>query len=108
CLYKTGDLVKYTSNLELIYVGRNDSQIKIRGLRLELGEIENALNQYTGIKQSLVNIIKQADQDYLLAYYIADNKIDKKLLHKYLSSKLPDYMVPRDYVHLVSLPLTVN
>ena len=76
-LYKTGDLVRWTSNGNLEYIGRNDFQIKLRGYRIELGEIESVLSNYKGIKQSIVIVKEHADNNgnktgnkYLIAYCV--------------------------------------
>ncbi|CAF2949130.1 unnamed protein product [Rotaria sp. Silwood2] len=107
-LYKTGDLVRWLADGNLEYIGRNDFQVKIRGFRIELGEIENALNSYEGIKQSVVLATENADDKYLLAYYVAINKLDEKQIFQYLQSKLPDYMIPRHFIFLDKLPLNIN
>ncbi|KFF74859.1 hypothetical protein HX13_12800 [Chryseobacterium sp. P1-3] len=108
-LYKTGDLVRWLSNGELEYIGRNDFQVKIRGYRIELGEIENQLLGYPEISQVAV-LAKEnkAGLKYLAGYYVSDTAIDSSLLSEYLSESLPEYMVPGIYVHLTSLPLTIN
>jgi len=111
-LYKTGDLVRWSTNGELEYIGRNDLQIKIRGHRLELGEIEAALNNFKEIKQSVViaSLVKQAGDGNvnLLAYYVADKSIDESRIAAHLSESLPNYMMPSAYIHLYRLPLTPN
>ncbi|MCS4304598.1 non-ribosomal peptide synthetase, partial [Chryseobacterium sp. BIGb0232] len=108
-LYKTGDLVRWLSNGELEYIGRNDFQVKIRGYRIELGEIENQLLGYPGISQVAV-LAKEntSGLKYLAGYYVSENEIDSSLLSEYLSESLPEYMVPSVFVHLLSLPLTIN
>ncbi|MDN3695562.1 amino acid adenylation domain-containing protein [Chryseobacterium tructae] len=108
-LYKTGDLVRWLSNGELEYIGRNDFQVKIRGYRIELGEIENTLLHYSGIRQTAV-LAKEnkSGLKYLAAYYVSDSEMDSRKLSEYLSAVLPDYMVPAAFIHLTSLPLTIN
>ncbi|PWN68629.1 hypothetical protein C1631_018305, partial [Chryseobacterium phosphatilyticum] len=108
-LYRTGDLVRWLPNGELEYVGRNDFQVKIRGYRIELGEIENTLLGYSEIRQ--VAILAKENKSglkYLAAYYVSDSPIDSELLSEYLSTSLPDYMVPNAFVHLTALPVTIN
>jgi amino acid adenylation domain-containing protein len=114
-LYKTGDLVRWLHDGNLQYIGRNDFQIKIRGYRVELREIETTLNSYPAIKDSVVichnhNISKdqEATEKYLGAYYLAEKELSEKEILKYLQSKLPDYMVPRVLMHLDKFPTTVN
>lgn len=127
-LYKTGDLVRYLADGNIEYIGRNDSQVKIRGYRIELGEIESKLSSYPEIRQAVIlardyNIINQQvirelgglssgefvdSSKYLVAYYVADNKLDEEGILSYLSSQLPEYMVPNSLVRLEKLPLTIN
>lgn len=112
-LYKTGDLVRLLPNGELEYIGRNDFQVKIRGYRIELSEIENRLSSYEGIKQSVVMIKSLTEEEtseskYLIGYYVSEEKILEQNIKKYLSEFLPDYMVPNVFIHLKTMPLTVN
>ncbi|WP_186648867.1 non-ribosomal peptide synthetase [Fluviispira vulneris] len=110
-LYKTGDLVRLLENGELEYIGRNDLQVKIRGFRIELSEIENAVLCFNGIKQAVV-IVKNIGNDELnkviICYYISEIQIDIKELTQFLSTKLPDYMIPGFFMQLSTLPLTIN
>ncbi|WP_162034216.1 non-ribosomal peptide synthetase, partial [Chryseobacterium potabilaquae] len=108
-MYKTGDLGRYLANGDLEYIGRNDFQVKIRGYRIELGEIENGLLSYKGIKQSVV-LAKENSSGlkYLVGYYVSDTSVNHEELSVYLSGLLPEYMVPSVYVHLESLPMTIN
>jgi amino acid adenylation domain-containing protein/non-ribosomal peptide synthase protein (TIGR01720 family) len=106
-LYKTGDLVRYLPDGAIEYIGRTDFQIKIRGIRIELREIESILSKYSGIKQSVV-LSHQEPHPYLAAYYVSDHTIDISLLRKYLSTHLAEYMIPSSYIQLKELPLTTN
>lgn len=107
-LYKTGDLVKWLPDGQLMYYGRNDFQIKLNGYRIELGEIENVLNAYETIVQSAVLVQKQGDFSYLAAYYVAEESISHEALRAYVSRILPSYMLPTHYAHVQALPLTIN
>lgn len=108
-LYKTGDLARYSVNGEIEYIGRNNSQVKIRGYRIELGEIEGILSDYRGIKQCVVIANgKDGEHQNLITYYVADVVIEEEDLKKYLSTRLPHYMIPSFFVYLRSLPLTLN
>jgi len=112
-LYKTGDLVRWLPNGTLEYIGRNDFQIKIRGYRVELGEIEAVLSSYEGVKQCVV-LAKESTNEgatndkYLVGYYVADFKLDKELMLEYLKARLPEYMIPGIFIYLKNLPLTIN
>ncbi|WP_162034234.1 non-ribosomal peptide synthetase, partial [Chryseobacterium potabilaquae] len=108
-MYKTGDLVRFLPEGNLQYIGRNDLQVKIRGYRIELGEIENGLLSYEGIRQAVV-LAKEHSSGlkYLVGYYISDASVNHEDLSMHLSGLLPEYMIPSVYVHLESLPLTIN
>ncbi|WP_212004034.1 non-ribosomal peptide synthase/polyketide synthase [Chitinophaga sp. HK235] len=109
-IYKTGDLVRYLPDGNLEYIGRNDFQVKIRGHRIEPGEIENRLSAFPEIRQAAMVVKNRASGsgNYLAAYYVSDHEIEPQLLLDYLAEHLPDYMVPAALIHLTSLPLTVN
>jgi len=108
-IYKTGDLVRFLPDGNLEYIGRNDSQIKLRGQRIELEEIENSILTYEGIFQTAV-IVKENDTGikYLVAYYVSSYAIESENLSNYLSGILPEYMVPSAYTRLEKLPITIN
>ncbi|MBW4447034.1 MAG: amino acid adenylation domain-containing protein [Spirirestis rafaelensis WJT71-NPBG6] len=106
-LYKTGDFVRYLNDGNLEYFGRRDDQIKIRGFRVELGEIASAIAQNPDVQESVV--IAQDDAQgskRLIAYVVAKQDITAQLL-SYLQQKLPNYMLP-SVVILDALPLTPN
>ena len=108
-MYKSGDLVLWRPDGSLEYLGRSDEQIKIRGFRVEPGEIEAALLQYAGIADAVV--LKRADPsgtEQLLAYLVMDQvtALDEKALRAYLSTHLPKYMLPAFYTVMAEFPLT--
>jgi amino acid adenylation domain-containing protein len=109
-LYKTGDQGRWLPDGNIEYLGRIDDQVKIRGYRIEPGEIENVLLQHAGVRQAVV--LARADKHgtkRLAAYVVMDEAAyDKQELQKYLSERLPEYMVPRLWVNLGSFPLTPN
>ncbi len=107
-LYKTGDIGLWRDDGNLFYIGRNDFQIKLRGFRIELCEIENVMAQYKNIKQSAVACKGKEGHQYLVAYYVSKEKLDNDAIHEYLKQKLPEYMLPSIYIHLESLPLSSN
>ena len=95
--------------VSLYVFGRTDNQIKIRGYRIELGDIESHIAQYPGITKAVVSDKETSDgKKYLCAYYISENEIQISELHKYLLSRIPNYMVPSSYVRMESFPLTPN
>ncbi len=106
--YKTGDLAYKNSNDELVVIGRKDKQIKLRGQRIEPGEIESAISKYSGI-ESVVVVVKQINnQDNLCAYFTGSDEINVEELKEYLSTKLIRYMIPTSFTHLDSMPKTPN
>lgn len=111
CLYKTGDLARQLSDGSFAYLGRIDYQVKIRGNRVELGEIEATLVQHPSTREAIVVAHEDSLENKRLAAYIVPHKNHKIMnteLREYLSVKLPDYMVPATFTVLDSLPLTSN
>jgi amino acid adenylation domain-containing protein len=108
-VYQTGDLAKYFEDGTIAFTGRQDSQVKIRGNRVELSEIEKAILNYPDIKQAIVLPVKNADGDNVLTcYYVGDAYFDKEKLRTYLKDYLPEYMFPSFYIHLDEFPLNLN
>jgi acyl carrier protein len=108
-LYKTGDLARFQSDGNIIYLGRLDHQVKLRGFRIELGEIENALSAHPSVKQSVVVAREdQAGDKRLVAYVIPRDGKRDIALDAFLKDKLPDYMVPSAFVFLEAFPLSAN
>jgi len=106
-LYRTGDLVRYLPDGNLEFLGRNDFQVKLRGLRVELGEIEARLASHPALKE--VAVLMRDER--LVAYFTpkADVPVPAiEALRAYLLRLLPDYMVPSAYVVLDTLPLSPN
>ncbi len=107
-MYKTGDVCKFLENGEISYIERADNQVKIRGLRIELEEIEAKLLEIPSIKKA--KVVKQSIQnrDFISAYYIADAHLKSYELRKALSTSLPDYMLPSYFILLKDFPYTPN
>jgi amino acid adenylation domain-containing protein len=108
-LYKTGDLARYLSNGELVYLGRSDHQVKIRGYRIELGEIEVVLSQHPGVRDVVVAARQEGSGElHLVAYVVLEQETAPATneLRSFLKEKLPEYMVPASFVVLETLPLT--
>ena len=102
-MYRTGDLVRYRRDGLLEFVGRVDDQVKVRGYRVEPGEVESVLLEHSGITDAVV-VVRGGR---LVAYYVGE-ALGVGPLRRYLSARLPEYMVPSQYVRLASLPLTVH
>ncbi|MGH2665957.1 amino acid adenylation domain-containing protein [Flavobacterium sp.] len=109
-LYETGDVGKWNKNGEIEFLGRNDNQVKIRGYRIELGDIESRLNQITGIKNSVVIVKANGQQEaFLLAYVVkTDKELSPEQIITELKINLPAYMIPHTIVELDKFPLTPN
>lgn len=109
-LYRTGDQVRYCERGEIEFVGRTDAQVKIRGHRIELTEIEAVLARHAGV--ATCSVVARADfpgEKRLVAYYVpATGEVHAPQLRAHLAAALPPYMVPTRYVALEQLPLTTN
>ncbi|WP_407416359.1 amino acid adenylation domain-containing protein [Methanobrevibacter sp.] len=106
--YKTGDLAYKNSDEELVIIGRKDKQIKLRGQRIEPGEIESAISKYPDIESVVVTVKQINNQDNLCAYYTGRDEINVEKLKEYLSTKLMRYMVPTSFTQLDVMPKTPN
>ncbi|MFR9752328.1 amino acid adenylation domain-containing protein, partial [Nocardia sp. 004] len=108
-LYRTGDIVRWRDGV-LDYLGRSDFQVKLRGQRVELGEIETVLGGYHQVRHAAVAVHRGAAGDQLIAYVVAvpDTDIDESDLLSHARSALPSYMVPSAVVVLEQLPLNAN
>ncbi|MDL2246546.1 condensation domain-containing protein, partial [Methanobrevibacter sp. OttesenSCG-928-K11] len=107
--YNTGDFARKNSEGELFVLGRSDNQVKIRGLRIELEDIENVINEYHNINSSIVLIKQIQNEKQLCAYFTEDsNSINIDELREYLLKKLPNYMVPSFLIKLDAFPKTPN
>ncbi|QYK66197.1 MULTISPECIES: non-ribosomal peptide synthetase [Paenibacillus] len=108
-IYRTGDLVRMLSDGNLEYHGRTDQQVKIRGHRIELEEIEVILLKHKEITEVVVQTIQgEQDQLQLCAYYVARNAINTTELRQFIKQELPIYMIPTYFVYLSELPMTIN
>lgn len=110
-LYKTGDQVRLLSDNQYEYLGRIDQQLKIRGLRIEVGEIESRLQAIPDINECLVCAIhkdNQIDNQHLVAYYTSNKSLTSQEIRKTLLEHLPHYMIPSYFVPLTEWPLNNN
>ena len=107
--YKSGDIARYNGDGKIEFFGRLDNQVKLRGLRVELGEIEKAISSYPGILSVIVLVKNSSSEgDYLCAYYASKSPIEKEDIISHISKTLTPYMVPKIFVHLEKMPLTPN
>jgi amino acid adenylation domain-containing protein/FkbH-like protein len=110
-LYKTGDLARYFPDGNIEFLGRMDTQVKVRGFRVEAGEIEAVIAQQDGVQDAVVKPHKDSsNQNYLVAYVVAKpgRSLVAAEISKRLQKQLPEYMVPAQVVFLDALPLTPN
>jgi amino acid adenylation domain-containing protein/non-ribosomal peptide synthase protein (TIGR01720 family) len=108
-LYRTGDLARWLPDGTIEFLGRIDSQVKVRGYRVELGEIEKAINQHPDVQKVAVTTWKNEDGFLnLAAYVVAPPQLNAAELQAYLAPQLPAYMIPTCIVHMEVLPLTAN
>ncbi|NQU41035.1 MAG: amino acid adenylation domain-containing protein [Lentisphaerae bacterium] len=108
-LYRTGDLARYRSDGHIEFLGRIDNQFKVRGFRVEPGEIEAVLVAHEGVSQSAVALADTQPGDQRLTAYFVPNEgaaLTGTVLREHLRSQLPDYMVPQFFVELDQLPMT--
>jgi hypothetical protein len=108
-VYRTGDLVRWRADGGLDFLGRADHQIKLRGYRIEMGEIETQIDAVPGVRQSVV--IPREDTPgnvQLAAYYLETAPVDPAVIRAHLAAELPAHMVPAHLVRLDAFPLTPN
>ncbi|HEX7331329.1 MAG TPA: amino acid adenylation domain-containing protein [Pyrinomonadaceae bacterium] len=109
-LYRTGDLVRYLPGGLIEFFGRRDKQVKVRGFRVELSEIETVLCQHQSVRQAIVIVAQRAEVEdkQLLAFLTLESEITAGELRSYLQQKLPEYMMPQGFTFVDELPLTTN
>ncbi len=107
-IYRTGDLVKYNKDGQLLFLGRIDQQVKIRGHRIEPDEIKNSLLKVEGIDNALVTVQVNGDFKRLIAYYCTKTNLQAEDLKQFLSLKFPAFMVPTAFIRLSQIPTLPN
>ncbi len=108
-LYQAGDFGRWRPDGKLEFLGRRDSQVKISGFRIEIGEIENTLLRVPGVRDGAVVVAEPAGgAKHLVAFYAADRPLPLELLRDRLGASLPGYMVPKGFHWRETLPLTAN
>ncbi|MDY6392062.1 MAG: amino acid adenylation domain-containing protein [Bacilli bacterium] len=107
--YRSGDLARINYDGRIEFFGRKDNQVKLRGLRVELDEIENALQSYPGISRAVV-VVKETKEEgqFLVGYYLAKEEFDAASIKEHISKTLTPYMIPKVLMHLDTIPMTNN
>lgn len=107
-IYRTGDLARINLEGKILFEGRIDHQVKIRGNRIELEEIEHMLCEFEAILSAKVVVDKENNNTLLNAYYISESILNDNDIANHLRLKLPEYMVPDNFIHITNFPLTSN
>ena len=108
-VYRSGDYARILPDGEMEYIGRRDHQVKIRGHRIEIREIENAFLSHPEVKGVVIVANKNADlESELIAYFLAGRKLDMAELRRFLDAALPGYMIPSRSIQLDAFPMTEN
>lgn len=107
-LYKTGDIARYLPDGNLEFVGRSDEQAKVRGYRIEPGEIESVLSTHPAVQESAVIVSGQDDEKRIVAYIVSRGEISLSDLRGFLKESLPDYMIPSAFMIIDKLPVTAS
>jgi len=116
-IYRTGDLARWLPDGNIEYLGRIDHQVKVRGFRVEMGEVEACLTGYEAIKEAVVMVNEPAAgetsspgscEKEIYAYIVSKKELTVMELRNYLKTKLPEYMIPSYFVSLEHIPLTVS
>lgn len=106
--YRTGDLARWVARGEIQFLGRRDSQLKVRGYRVEPLEIEAVLDGHGAVDEAAVALFRESGKDQLVAYVAAAGELDVELLRSHLREHFPEYMVPSLWIPVVALPRTAG
>ncbi|OME94452.1 non-ribosomal peptide synthetase [Paenibacillus sp. FSL K6-1122] len=107
-MFRTGDTGMWTAEGRVLFLGRMDKQVKIRGHRIELAEVERHLNRYGPIGECVVLTIGVEGEKVLTAYIVADTELYVMDVRQYLMSLLPEYMLPSKYIQISHMPRTIH
>ncbi len=107
-LYRTGDLARYLRDGRIEFLGRSDQQVKVRGFRVELGELEHVLARQSGVQACAAVLDRDSSGDARMVAYYSGEKLGANELRCAMLEVLPDYMVPSLFVHIQAMPLTPN
>jgi len=108
-LYRTGDVGKYLPDGRVVFLGRSDDQVKFRGYRIEVSEIEHILREHDQVENCAVTVFDEGKgRKHLVAYVVPKGQFDKRMLQFHLRDNLPYYMVPDLWVEIEKIPLNAN
>jgi len=109
-LYRTGDLARWLLDGNIEFIGRIDNQIKIRGFRVELGEIERSILEHSSVKDCVVIKRTENNESYICAYIVPNDNMNFTIaiIRDFIFEKLPEYMIPSYFVQIDKIPLTIN
>ena len=106
--YRSGDLAAWTGSGKIRIFGRVDNQIKLRGFRIELDEIEKVMSEVPGVKVGAVAVRKNNATEYLIGYYTSPSDVPPDAVKRFMQEKLPDYMIPSAILKLDDMPMNAN
>ncbi len=107
--YRTGDVVRWLPDGRVEFIGRNDGQVKVRGFRIELTEVESVIRRYPGIEDATVAAFDSpSGGKFIAAYVVSNDKVDIAALHSFIGSQKPPYMIPAVTMQIDAIPLNVN
>jgi len=107
-LYRTGDLARLSESGEVEFIGRADYQVKVRGYRVELAEVETVLRKHGGVSEAVVLAEGRGSDQQLVAYLVTHSSLSAATLRRFLRQRLPEYMLPSRFCFIAKLPLTPN
>jgi amino acid adenylation domain-containing protein len=103
--YATGDIGRWTHDGQLVYLGRLDRQVKVRGMRVELGDVEAAIRGFPGVRDVVVDASSDHGQTRLVACLVADDECDIGGLRRHLAERVPHHLVPSEFDRIAAIPL---
>lgn len=107
-LYLTGDVGKWLPDGNIVCAGRLDSQVKVNGYRIELGDLESAMYKMPGVREAVAQVREYKEKKEIVVYWVGSHSLDAPAVQEGLAKYLPGYMLPSYYCRLEQMPLTIN